>query len=496
MYVTDKGCHFAGTLDVPIEGSGLARSVNVRMIYAGTEIEVEATEVATGKKLNHKPELITQRGSKYTYGLGMKRPFVDNVHNEYYKVIREDGKVCCAGQCLFVGEAQVEKSYTPAKSSKTAICFPVYYTHATDPVYTTDDGCYCAGNMIVPIGGTPTCVLIEPDGETFSAFGFDAETKYTHLVEAEEHDKWYFFKRFKMQLYNKDIKRDMKIEDETGKKLNAQLAGISSDKLILALEPEAAAIYCRHIPAKKGEEGGTVDIAVQEVTDNGSMKNIYKASGGDWGGTKVDEAYVKFLERILGTDTIDAFRRCYMEDYIYMIRDFEMKKRDVDPLKSDKPVVFRVSAMLPKLVKKSRGKKIHEAIKDSQFDSTVSIQGDKLKVDMSIVTNFFKTQVDSIVEHVSNLIDQSNKEDIASIVLVGGFSNCPLLQQAMKTTFDCQAIIIPNDPDLAVLKGAVIFGHRPEMISQRVSKYTYGTNINAHFIEHVHRESYKEINEN
>ncbi|XP_052778695.1 heat shock 70 kDa protein 12B-like [Mya arenaria] len=67
----------------------------------------------------------------------------------------------------------------------------------------------------------PTCVLIEPDGNTFSAFGYDAENKYTSLVEAEEHDKWYFFKRFKMKLYDKDIKRDMEIEDETGKKLKA-----------------------------------------------------------------------------------------------------------------------------------------------------------------------------------------------------------------------------------------------------------------------------------
>ncbi|XP_052778687.1 heat shock 70 kDa protein 12A-like [Mya arenaria] len=377
----------------------------------------------------------------------------------------------------------------------------------------------------------PTCVLIEPDGETFSAFGFDAETKYTHLVEAEEHDKWYFFKRFKMQLYNKDIKRDMKIEDETGKKLNAQLvfsssirflkddvlkvigdriegvitseeiswvltvpaiwdvgakqfmreaadmAGISSDKLILALEPEAAAIYCRHIPAKKGEEGslstfktgskflvvdaggGTVDIAVQEVTDNGSMKNIYKASGGDWGGTKVDEAYVKFLERILGMDSIDEFKRSNMEDYMLMIRDFEIKKREVDPQKSDKPVV--------------------------------AIKADKLKVDMDVVRNIFKIQIEAIVDHVSNLLDQSTIVEIGAIVLVGGFNDCPLLQQSFKSKFDDHTIIVPNDADLAVFKGAVIFGHKPELISQRVSIYTNGIEIRVPFIEHVHKESYK-----
>ncbi|XP_052781107.1 heat shock 70 kDa protein 12A-like isoform X2 [Mya arenaria] len=328
------------------------------------------------------------------------------------------------------------------------------------------------GDQLVSLKA-PTCVLVEPDGETFSAFGYDAESKYTSLVEAEEHEKWYFFRRFKMKLHNKTIKRDMEIEDETGKKLNAKLvftsairflkddllnviedriagaatseeinwvltvpaiwdggakqfmreaaesAGIPSYNLIIALEPEAAAVYCRFLQKKNEEDsslstfktgskvlvvdagGGTVDIAVQEVAENGSMKNIYKASGGDWGGTKVDEAYVIFLQNMLGKDSIDAFKRCYMEDYIFMIRDFEMKKRGVDPLKSERPVIFRVSAMLPKLIKKTRGKKIHEAITDSPFDSTVSIQGDKLKVDMSVVATFFKTQIDAIIDHLS-----------------------------------------------------------------------------------------------
>ncbi|XP_052781110.1 heat shock 70 kDa protein 12A-like isoform X2 [Mya arenaria] len=386
----------------------------------------------------------------------------------------------------------------------------------------------------------PTCVLIEPDGETFTSFGYDAENKYTSLVEAEEHDKWYFFRRFKMKLYNKNIHRDMELEDETGKKLkanfvfsvairflkddllkvieermkggvqpeeiswvltvpaiwdggakqfmreSAETAGISSDKLSIALEPEAAAIYCRLLPMENNDQdgllstlktgskvlvvdagGGTVDIAVQEVAENGSMKNIFKASGGDWGGTKVDEAYVRFLEDMLGKDTIDEFKRSNMEDYMFMSRQFEMKKREVDPLHSDKPVVFRISATLPELVKQRKGMEIHDLIIHSAYNNTVSIKADKLKVDMDIVRNFFKIQVDAIVDHVSNLLDPSNIGDIGAILLVGGFNDCPLLQQAMKTTFVNHTIIIPNEPDLAVLKGAVIFGHKPELISQR-----------------------------
>ncbi|XP_052781108.1 heat shock 70 kDa protein 12A-like isoform X1 [Mya arenaria] len=412
----------------------------------------------------------------------------------------------------------------------------------------------------------PTCVLIEPDGETFTSFGYDAENKYTSLVEAEEHDKWYFFRRFKMKLYNKNIHRDMELEDETGKKLkanfvfsvairflkddllkvieermkggvqpeeiswvltvpaiwdggakqfmreSAETAGISSDKLSIALEPEAAAIYCRLLPMENNDQdgllstlktgskvlvvdagGGTVDIAVQEVAENGSMKNIFKASGGDWGGTKVDEAYVRFLEDMLGKDTIDEFKRSNMEDYMFMSRQFEMKKREVDPLHSDKPVVFRISATLPELVKQRKGMEIHDLIIHSAYNNTVSIKADKLKVDMDIVRNFFKIQVDAIVDHVSNLLDPSNIGDIGAILLVGGFNDCPLLQQAMKTTFVNHTIIIPNEPDLAVLKGAVIFGHKPELISQRVSQYTYGVKARVPFIAHVHKDSYKKI---
>ncbi|WAR26705.1 HS12B-like protein [Mya arenaria] len=217
-----------------------------------------------------------------------------------------------------------------------------------------------------------------------------------------------------------NIHRDMELEDETGKKLKANFvfsAGISSDKLSIALEPEAAAIYCRLLPMENNDQdgllstlktgskvlvvdagGGTVDIAVQEVAENGSMKNIFKASGGDWGGTKVDEAY----------DTIDEFKRSNMEDYMFMSRQFEMKKREVDPLHSDKPVVFRISATLPELVKQRKGMEIHDLIIHSAYNNTVSIKADKLKVDMDIVRNFFKIQVDAIVDHVSNLLDPSN----------------------------------------------------------------------------------------
>ncbi|WAR26707.1 HS12A-like protein [Mya arenaria] len=265
-----------------------------------------------------------------------------------------------------------------------------------------------------------------------------------------------------------DIKRDMEIEDETGKKLKANFvfsAGISSDKLVIALEPEAAAVYCRFLPMENSDQegslstlktgskvlvvdagGGTVDIAVQELAENGSLKNIFKASGGDWGGTKVDEAYLRFLEDIIGKDSIDEFKRSYIEDYMFMSRHFEMKKREVDPLNSDKPVVFRISATLPQLVKQSKGKEIHDLINDSTFKNKVSIKADKLKVDMDVVKNFFKIQIDAIVDHVSNLLDQST---IAMKCLIVGEEHVEksYYPQESSNTVLCFKFYYTLDPD-------------------------------------------------
>ena len=51
---------------------------------------------------------------------------------------------------------------------------------------------------------TPTCVLFNQHG-MFDSFGGDAEDKYTSLAEDEKHRNWYFFRRFKMQLYRNNV---------------------------------------------------------------------------------------------------------------------------------------------------------------------------------------------------------------------------------------------------------------------------------------------------
>lgn len=51
---------------------------------------------------------------------------------------------------------------------------------------------------------TSTCILFDEKKE-FQNFGFDAETNYLNLVPKEKQKDWYFFRRFKMYLYDKQV---------------------------------------------------------------------------------------------------------------------------------------------------------------------------------------------------------------------------------------------------------------------------------------------------
>lgn len=55
--------------------------------------------------------------------------------------------------------------------------------------------------------------------------------------------------------------------------------------------------------------GGTVDITVHETQRDGSVRELFKANGGPWGGTKIDEEFLNFFAEIAGQDVLDEFQR-------------------------------------------------------------------------------------------------------------------------------------------------------------------------------------------
>ncbi|XP_045203146.2 heat shock 70 kDa protein 12A-like [Mercenaria mercenaria] len=437
--------------------------------------------------------------------------------------------------------------------------------HGKDPLKVCANT-WGAGNLMSL--KTSTCVLFDRN-KKFHSFGFEAEDNYSDFALDEKHQDFYFFRRFKMKLFDKmHLRRKFMLEDEMGKKMSAmdvfsacikylkdhhvkkcvqQLpditdddirwvltvpaiwndaskqfmreaadkAGIMDQHLMIALEPEAASLCCRYLPMTTlggcgsgfvpfapGSKylvfdagGGTVDITVHEVQPSGSLKELYKANGGNWGGTYIDIAFRNLLADIVGNDVMDDFQATQMMDYIDLFREFEVKKRNFKNEMTEK-INFKVPIALNEGFKKQKGKDIKEHIKTKpKYDKSIIWIGDKLRMEAHIAKGLFEEACGSVAKHLKTLFAEGQVHDVPTILMVGGFSESPMLQDVIRKTMPDKRIIIPADPGLAVLKGAVIFGHNPSVIQERRCRYTYGVKTSVPFEAGVHPEAKKFVDD-
>nr|XP_019918143.2 heat shock 70 kDa protein 12A isoform X1 [Crassostrea gigas] len=424
----------------------------------------------------------------------------------------------------------------------------------------------------------PTTVLLKPD-QTFHSFGYDAEDKYAELSEAEEHQEWYYFSRFKMKLMNalditKDqtgsdhlfskLERDMEIDDIDGKKMPfmtiiahairylkehllrqlndknileavtadgifwvltvpaiwtdsakqftreaAREAGIHDDQLMLAYEPEAAALYCRLLPIDRFESGGehqelvlktfergkkfmvidlgggTVDFSVQETTRTGKMKSIYEVCGGPWGGARVDQEFIQFLIKLVGADVFTEFKDASRSEYLELMRILEIKKKQID-FNSQNKIPVRIPNALFEILDEHTGCSISEIISKSPYASSIEYLRDKIIFDASLFRSFFRSSLQDIISHIRNILENPVCQNLLGIVVVGGYADSHLVIESLKDAFPTTRIIVPMESILAVAKGAVLFGHDPDVICSRVCRYTYGDDVCLPFNKDEH----------
>lgn len=219
-------------------------------------------------------------------------------------------------------------------------------------------------------------------------------------------------------------------------------------------------------------------MSVHEKKADGSLKEIHKASGGPWGGTAVDKNYFDWLTTLFGRDTMKRFKKEQMADYFDVQREFETKKRNITTDTQGK-ITFRVSASLREIYEEEEGSDLKRKVKDMGLADKVTFTSDKLRLDASIVRGWFEEPIHEIVSHVKHLLAERKMKKLQRVLLVGGFGECQLVQDSMTRNIDT-TVIIPNEAGLAVLKGAVRFGHMPNVVSSRIMKYTYGVCVDIH----------------
>jgi len=108
--------------------------------------------------------------------------------------------------------------------------------------------------------------------------------------------------------------------------------------------------------------GGTVDITIHEVSNDGSLRELCPASGGPWGGTTVDLAFLDFLQSITGTNVMEHFRKECQDDFVYLLREFEVQKRMVSP-SLDARTTYRIPISLFDIFRDMEDKEFKDVVK-------------------------------------------------------------------------------------------------------------------------------------
>ena len=218
-----------------------------------------------------------------------------------------------------------------------------------------------------------------------------------------------------------------------------------------------------------------MDIVVHEIMDDNTLVEVYKASGGPWGGTVVDEEFKKFVYKLFDNEScLEELWKIAPLDALDLERDFEAKKRNVR-------ASGKLTLRLPQRLKMFSNTNIQDGNNSVTLEH-MYIENDEFK-------SFFTAAKNAIIKIIENILKDIGQID--SVILVGGFSCSKFLRDEVMAypAFSNIKFLSPFDPGLVVLQGAVLYGYNPQAVSARKARYTYGMRVMRHFNPKIHPES-------
>ena len=126
----------------------------------------------------------------------------------------------------------------------------------------------------------------------------------------------------------------------------------------------------------------------------------------------------------------------HCSDYLDLMRDFEVIKRKVDTV-SNKTFNIKVPASLTVVSEEFLEKSFTQAVADSSYAGVMKVvAGDKLRIDTTEARDLFQKVMDKVTVQMDKCINDVTKmtsgRAISLILMVGGFSESPFVQQTIK----------------------------------------------------------------
>ena len=237
-----------------------------------------------------------------------------------------------------------------------------------------------------------------------------------------------------------------------------------------------------------------MDITVHEVhAEDTHIIEKDCPSGGLFGGIHVDQEFENLMSRAFGDDFITNFKKQFPNDWQIIMNRFETRKRAEDYVDNEE-----ISIPLPYNFIRSchhdigEDDSINERIRRF-YPEKVSVSSDYLNISMETLGDLHRPIVSRISQHVKDLLSKQSLQDVKTMFLVGGFSEAQFLRKEFSCSFSDKRILIPKDPQLAIIRGALEFAQDPTLLRARVMGKTYGVDTWCDFDPEIHPPGKKKV---
>lgn len=231
--------------------------------------------------------------------------------------------------------------------------------------------------------------------------------------------------------------------------------------------------------------GGTADMTVLELDENKTLKQVHQSFGGAWGGNVINEKIWEIMINIFGNETIDEFKKV-TEEFMKMETTIELRKRDIT---RGRRLMLPIFPSLAEICKTVKGESYESLITNSKKYDSIKVRTGILILEPCLVEEIYDLTLTNLYSAVDKVLRNKNTAGIRDIILVGGFAQTDIILKAFEEKFSQYKVIIPFDPALAVLKGAVMFGQDISIISSRITAHTYGFDTMRFFFDGYHPRS-------
>lgn len=205
----------------------------------------------------------------------------------------------------------------------------------------------------------------------------------------------------------------------------------------------------------------SADITVVRK-ENFHLIEQYRTKCEDFVSTSMNERFVEFLNAIIGKPVIQSYKYKYATEYNDIIRAMKNIKQRIGKYEKG---VFSISlpmVFLDKISNETRYRNFKSLVESSVFSKTVKVVSDEVRIDNEIFRNMAKPTIDMFVTFLEKVLnDYKDVNNEMDIVIVGGFADYKLLQEVVRHKFFKKQMIFPESPEMAVVKGAALYGSSP-----------------------------------